>query len=324
MTWLGWENLGGVAHRLTPRVASWAANRLDCFVPRHRQPHVAQVVERRRAGAAGRISAASLTSAPAAVSWGPNRIDCFVRGTDNAMWHKWWNGSSWSGWESLGGVLTSAPAVASWGSNRLDCFVRGTDSHMWHKWWNGSSWSGWEDLGGIIDGAPAAVSWGPNRIDCFVRGTDNAHVAQVVERLELERLGEPRRRPQLRRRRQLRGRPTGSTLSSAAPTTTCGTSGGTAPAGVGGRTSAASSTALLRPSRGARTGSTASRSRHGQRHVAPLVGARADRSAPLQDPHDPDVVHRQRRCWRTRCGRSITRRHRSPARVPPRTSTCRS
>jgi hypothetical protein len=31
-----------------------------------------------------------LTSDPAAVSWGPNRIDCFVRGTDNAMWHKWW------------------------------------------------------------------------------------------------------------------------------------------------------------------------------------------------------------------------------------------
>jgi len=97
-----------------------------------------------------------------------------VRGTDCAMWHKWWNGSSWSNWESLGGVLTSAPAVASWASNRLDCFVRGTDSHMWHKWWNGSSWSGWEDLGGIIDGPPAAVSWGPNRIDCFARGTDNA------------------------------------------------------------------------------------------------------------------------------------------------------
>lgn len=32
----------------------------------------------------------TLTSAPAAVSWGPNRIDVFVKGTDNALWHKWW------------------------------------------------------------------------------------------------------------------------------------------------------------------------------------------------------------------------------------------
>ena len=30
------------------------------------------------------------TSAPDAVSWGPNRIDTFVRGTDNALWHKWY------------------------------------------------------------------------------------------------------------------------------------------------------------------------------------------------------------------------------------------
>ena len=29
-------------------------------------------------------------SSPAAVSWGPNRIDVFARGTDNALWHKFW------------------------------------------------------------------------------------------------------------------------------------------------------------------------------------------------------------------------------------------
>ncbi|MDD7942985.1 hypothetical protein PHK61_31740, partial [Actinomycetospora lutea] len=31
-----------------------------------------------------------LTSEPAAVSWRSDRIDVFVRGTDNALWHKWW------------------------------------------------------------------------------------------------------------------------------------------------------------------------------------------------------------------------------------------
>jgi hypothetical protein len=31
-----------------------------------------------------------LTSDPDAVSWGANRIDVFVRGTNLALWHKWW------------------------------------------------------------------------------------------------------------------------------------------------------------------------------------------------------------------------------------------
>ena len=115
-----------------------------------------------------------MTSAPGAVSWGFNRIDVFVKGTDNALWHKWWNGASWSGWESLGGVLTSAPTVSSWGDNRLDVFVKGTDNALWHKWWDGASWSNWKSLGGVLTSAPGAVSWGFNRIDVFVKGTDNA------------------------------------------------------------------------------------------------------------------------------------------------------
>jgi len=116
-----------------------------------------------------------LSSAPCVASWEANRLDCFVRGTDNAMWHKWWNGSSWSGWETLAGVITSAPAAVSWGPNRIDCFARGTDRHMYHKWWNGSSWSGWEDLGGLLTSAPAVASWDANRLDCFARG-DNDHM----------------------------------------------------------------------------------------------------------------------------------------------------
>ncbi len=119
------------------------------------------------------LSASQITSDPAVASWGAGRLDCFVRGTDNALWHKWYDGS-WSGWESLGGSLTSDPAVASWGAGRLDCFVRGTDNALWHKWYDGS-WHGWEQLGANqIASGPAAVSWGSNRIDCFARGTDNA------------------------------------------------------------------------------------------------------------------------------------------------------
>jgi hypothetical protein len=111
---------------------------------------------------------------PNCVSWGPNRIDCFARGTNAAMFHRWWNGTAWGGWENLGGIILEAPNCVSWGPNRIDCFARGTDQAMYHRWWDGSNWGGWENLGGIILDRPECVSWGPNRIDCFARGTDSA------------------------------------------------------------------------------------------------------------------------------------------------------
>jgi hypothetical protein len=52
------------------------------------------------------------------------------------MYHKWWDGSGWRGWEDLGGVIDNAPAAVSWGPNRIDCFARGMDNHMYHKWWS--------------------------------------------------------------------------------------------------------------------------------------------------------------------------------------------
>jgi Pro-kumamolisin, activation domain/Repeat of unknown function (DUF346) len=109
-----------------------------------------------------------------ATSWAANRLDVFVKGTDNALYHKSWNGSSWAAYENLGGILTSAPKAVSWGPNRLDVFVKGTDNALYHKSWNGTAWGGWESLGGILDSAPNAVSWGPNRLDVFCKGTNNA------------------------------------------------------------------------------------------------------------------------------------------------------
>ena len=54
--------------------------------------------------------------------------------------HKWWNGSTWSHWEDLGGNLSEAPAAVSWSQNRIDCFTRGKDHELWHIWWNGNKW----------------------------------------------------------------------------------------------------------------------------------------------------------------------------------------
>ena len=116
------------------------------------------------------------TGGPAVSSWTANRLDTFVIGEDSAVWHKWWDGSRWGGWESLGGVLqpdTSLSAV-SWGPNRIDVFARGTDSAVWHKWWDGSRWGGWESLAGVLKSRPVSVSQAANRLDIYALGTDSA------------------------------------------------------------------------------------------------------------------------------------------------------
>lgn len=119
-------------------------------------------------------STISVAASPAVASWAANRLDCFVRGSDGQMWHKWWDGSAWNGWEPLGGALVHAPAAVSRGPNRIDCFVHGTDGQMWHKWFDGARWKGWEPRGGELASSPAVASWGPNRLDCFMRDTDGA------------------------------------------------------------------------------------------------------------------------------------------------------
>jgi hypothetical protein len=122
----------------------------------------------------------------AAVAWASDRLDLFVVGTDQGLYHKWWDGSGWGpsvlGWEGLGGVCIGSPVVESWGPDRLDVLVVGTDEALYHKWWDGSAWgpsvTGWESLGGLIQPAPmrkpSIVAWGPNRLDIFVVGIDGA------------------------------------------------------------------------------------------------------------------------------------------------------
>lgn len=81
-------------------------------------------------------------SGPSVCSWGERRLDVFVRGTDNAVWHRWSydGGVRWENWESLGGVVTSSPASISRASNLIEVFVRGTDSKLYHRWWDGTAW----------------------------------------------------------------------------------------------------------------------------------------------------------------------------------------
>ena len=61
---------------------------------------------------------AAISGGPGAVARGVDRLDIFVRGADNQLWQKAWNGG-WMGYFPLGGFLTSSPTASSWAPNRL-------------------------------------------------------------------------------------------------------------------------------------------------------------------------------------------------------------
>ncbi|AGC43483.1 hypothetical protein MYSTI_02156 [Myxococcus stipitatus DSM 14675] len=112
-------------------------------------------------------------SGPAVAARGSSRVDVFVRGGDNQLHQRYWNGSAWSSWIALGGTLTSDPAALHWGTNRIDVFARGADNSILQKSFDGAQWSGWYPLGGVSASAPAVVSLGANGLHVFIRGTDN-------------------------------------------------------------------------------------------------------------------------------------------------------
>jgi hypothetical protein len=88
----------------------------------------------------------------------------FAHGTDNAVWYKDWNGTAWSSWNSLGGVLAagSSPAATSPASSAIDVFAQSTNGAVYEKTTanGGTTWGGWASLGGVLaaGSSPAATS----------------------------------------------------------------------------------------------------------------------------------------------------------------------
>lgn len=119
-------------------------------------------------------------SGPTSVSWDLNRLDLFAIEGDYVgyVYHKYWDGSQWVGWEFLGGPkFFDSPTAISWGANRLDLFGIAIDGAVHHTAWDGSRWLDWESLGGdSFVGTVGAISWGPNRLDLVaLSASDNTY-----------------------------------------------------------------------------------------------------------------------------------------------------
>jgi hypothetical protein len=107
------------------------------------------------------------------------RIDLFARGTDNALWHRWWDlGKPWTCWQSLRGDLASAPAAASHDPQVVHLNALGPDGRIKDRSFSNvgmlnGGWSLWSDLGRQqFTSAPAAASWGPGHLEVFALDQD--------------------------------------------------------------------------------------------------------------------------------------------------------
>jgi hypothetical protein len=87
-----------------------------------------------------------LASLPAVTAWGDEPMEVFAIFDDGQLWDRYWDGTTWHPWESLGGELAlgSTPAAAAIGSDRLDVLALGRDGRTWQRWWNGSEWVPWQ------------------------------------------------------------------------------------------------------------------------------------------------------------------------------------
>ena len=186
--WSGWESLAKpqdleLISKIT--VVSSDNSGINIFLEDPLSPRIKNIWYKRFDGrnwseweTLGKPSGVDFNSNPAAVSLNNDRIEVFVRGNDDKLWHKWFNGH-WSDWESLGkpsGVdFNSNPAAVSLNNDRIEVFVRGNDNKLWHKSFNGH-WSYWESLGkpsGVdFNSNPIAVS-SNNIIYIFSRGDDH-------------------------------------------------------------------------------------------------------------------------------------------------------
>ncbi len=119
------------------------------------------------------ISGLVITSKPGVTSPWVDNLHVVARGLDSAVWHRWWDGARWLGWEYLGGSIDGAPSICADQYGRQDVFAVGLTHTLIHKVNLGGWWSDWEDLGGLLASSPSVVASGNGRLDIFARGVDN-------------------------------------------------------------------------------------------------------------------------------------------------------
>ncbi len=103
----------------------------------------------------------------------PGAVVVVVRGSNGALWHRDFDGSSWSAaWESLGGTASGTPSLVASPGDRLDLVVRAGDKSVAWQSRQGGVWSAWQSLGGVAT-SDAVIGFDGTGYEMVTRGTNN-------------------------------------------------------------------------------------------------------------------------------------------------------
>lgn len=113
------------------------------------------------------------------VSWGPNRIDLLLCGADSGLYHKFWDGKTWSpghlGYDKIGTeAWAEAPVAVSRQEKSIDVFTVGTDGKLYRIALEGGSWKQPQLLGGAWGQQPVALVVSKDRVDVFQTGLNGS------------------------------------------------------------------------------------------------------------------------------------------------------
>jgi repeat uncharacterized protein DUF346 len=121
--------------------------------------------------------------APAGASWGTTETEVWAI-RDGQLFDRYWDGTSWHGWESLGapdGVrLTGQPAAAARDADRIDVFAVGDDGSLWHRWWDGTRWVAWERVPTPSGADAVSAAWVGRRLDVYVRAAGSTWYLALI------------------------------------------------------------------------------------------------------------------------------------------------
>ncbi len=189
-SWGTWDNAGGGTLLSAPAIASKGDGSFDAFALGSNNRTYRRHFDGSAWGAdwtaidtaadwpelAFWVGATPELPAPAAVVRGSG-LDVFRTGPDNTLrWnHSSNGGTSWSGWQSLGGMLASSPAAVSLGSNHIQVFARGADGTLWFRVYNGA-WDAWKraPLNGVTAGVTFNFAPGVgNDLMVYFAGSDH-------------------------------------------------------------------------------------------------------------------------------------------------------
>jgi hypothetical protein len=108
------------------------------------------------------------------VTWQDGHTEVFALGSDQAIWHQWWelSSSAWSGWQSLGGQLTSGPGPIIWGDGHAEVFATAPGGVPYHIWTASTGWTTWTAMTGNLASRPVPVRLKNGDVDLIGIGTD--------------------------------------------------------------------------------------------------------------------------------------------------------